>query len=247
MFKLCASFLIGVFMVQVACADGVPNSTKQLVVAVSEGWDSSTGKLQCYNRQSDGSWKPALSRSISVLFGRKGLAWGRGLYGQSEKGTHKREGDGRTPAGVFTIGKVFGYDSRLTVNPSYPYRQVGKWDAWPDDVKNPYYNKHIVIDPAKGVPSWFEKQKMRHGDDAYRFLLEIRHNADPPKPGYGSAIFFHTRRGPGRTTAGCTTMTRDDLLSVIRWLRPDSRAHYLTMPKAEYLKRARDWKLPSLP
>ena len=36
---------------------------------------------------------------------------------------------------------------------------------------------------------------MRSGDFAYHWLIEIRHNSDPPVPGAGSAIFFHIRRG----------------------------------------------------
>ena len=57
---------------------------------------------------------------------------------------------------------------------------------------------------------------MRSGDFAYRWLVEIRHNADPPVPGYGSAIFFHIRRGPSRPSAGCTTMAEKNLVELIR-------------------------------
>ena len=114
---------------------------------------------------------------------------------------------------------------------------------WIDDPKHPQYNKHVVVDP-KRVPEWFEKQKMRHGDFAYRWLIEVRHNADPPKPGAGSAIFFHTRRGPDRKTAGCTTMASADLIRVMQWLREDKRPQYTLLPKTEYAKRKKAWGLP---
>lgn len=247
MFKLIYTIFITFLFAEVANAEGIPSNIRQLVVGVGENWNSSGGRLQCFDRQSDGSWKPAFSRSIPVLFGKNGAAWGRGVFGQNERGNYKREGDRRTPAGLFKIGKVYGYDGSLGVNPRYPYRQVGPWDAWPDDVNNPYYNRHVVIDPKEGIPTWFEKQKMRHGDDAYRYLVEIRHNSDPPKPGNGSAIFFHTRRGPARTTFGCTTMARESLLAFMRWLRTDAQPHYLMLPRDEYIKIARSWKLPSLP
>ncbi len=214
----------------------------QMIVTTTDSWNSSTGKLQCYDRTRDG-WKPVFARPIPVLLGRNGLAWGRGLRGQGERGTQKREGDGRAPAGLFKIGKIYTYDAKLPSGAKYPFRTVSKWDAWVDDPDLPQYNQHVVVDP-KRVPEWFEKQKMRHGDFAYRWLIEVRHNADPPKPGCGSAIFFHTRRGPDRKTAGCTTMASADLIRVMQWLREDKRPQYALLPKTEYAKRKKAWRLP---
>ena len=57
---------------------------------------------------------------------------------------------------------------------------------------------------------------MRLGDHAYRWLIEIKHNSDPPKPGYGRAIFFHVRRGPERRTTGCTVMTLENLENTLQ-------------------------------
>ena len=217
----------------------------QMMVTIADSWDSTTGKLYCFDRTRDG-WKAAFDQPISVLLGRNGLAWGRGLRGQGEQGKHKREGDGRAPAGVFVIGKIYTYDSKLPAGANYPFRTVTKWDAWVDDPKLKEYNQHIVVDP-KRVPAWFESQKMRHGDAAYRWLIEVRHNSDPPKAGGGSAIFLHTRRGPNRTTAGCTTMESGNLVRVMRWLRSDQRPQYTVLPKAVYQSRQRAWKLPELP
>jgi L,D-peptidoglycan transpeptidase YkuD (ErfK/YbiS/YcfS/YnhG family) len=154
------------------------------------------------------------------------------------------ERDGRAPAGVFRIGKIYTYDSALPSGADYPFRTVSRADAWIDDVTHPNYNQHVVVDPAS-PPAWFEKQKMRHGDFAYRWLIEIRHNSDPPVPGAGSAIFFHIRRGVARPSAGCTTMAENDLVSLIQWLRADRRPHYALLPQSEYLAKWKDWGLPS--
>ena len=213
-----------------------------MIVTTTAGWNSSTGTMQCYDRTADG-WKPVFSKPIPVLLGRNGLAWGRGVRGQGEKGQHKREGDGRAPAGVFRIGKIYTHDKGLPRGASYPFRTITKWDAWVDDPKLAEYNRHVVVDP-KRVPDWFEKQKMRHGDAAYRWLIEVRHNADPPKPGAGSAIFFHTRRGPDRKTAGCTTMSSEDLIRLMQWLRADKHPQYTLLPRAEYAKYRAAWRLP---
>lgn len=216
----------------------------QMIVTIADGWNFSTGKLQCYDRTRSG-WKPAFAKPIDVLLGRNGMAWGRGVRGQSEEGKRKREGDGRAPAGVFKIGKIYTDDAKLPKGVKYPYRTITKWDAWVDDPNLAEYNRHVVVDP-NNVPSWFEKQKMRHGDFAYRWLIELRHNADPPKPGAGSAIFFHTRRGPTCKTAGCTTMSVADLTRVMRWLKAAKNPQYTLLPKSEYLKKRKAWNLPEL-
>jgi L,D-peptidoglycan transpeptidase YkuD (ErfK/YbiS/YcfS/YnhG family) len=218
------------------------SDVKQLIVSVAPSWDSNTGRLQCFERVGDG-WKPATA-AWSVLYGKNGLVWGRGLLGTSEPGTHKRERDGRAPAGVFRIGTIYTYDSALPSGAKFPFHTVGAGDAWVDDVNHPDYNRHVTIDPAN-PPPWFEKQKMRHGDFAYRWLVEIRHNSDPPVPGEGSAIFFHIRRGVTRPSAGCTTMAEADLVNLIRFLRAEKKPHYALLPRAEYEKKWKVWGLPS--
>lgn len=225
-----------------AAADPLGRNVEQLIVAVAPGWNSANGRLQCFQRAGD-SWKPA-SPAVPVLFGKNGLAWGCGVLGQDEPGVKKTERDKRAPAGVFRIGKIYTYDGALPTGASYPFRTVTEGDAWIDDASHPRYNQHVVIDP-RAPPPWFEKQKMRHGDFAYRWLVEIRHNADPPVPGGGSAIFFHIRRGVDRASAGCTTMAEGDLVGIIRWLREEKEPHYVLLPRAEYETRWRAWGLPS--
>jgi L,D-peptidoglycan transpeptidase YkuD (ErfK/YbiS/YcfS/YnhG family) len=218
--------------------DGV----SQLIVSVAPTWDSNTGKLQRFERDGRG-WK-AVGSAVPVLYGKNGLVWGRGVLGTDEPGRHKTERDGRAPAGVFRIGKIYTYDAALPKGADYPFHTVTKADAWIDDVNHPQYNQHVTVDPSN-PPAWFEKQKMRHGDFAYRWLVEIRHNADPPVANGGSAIFFHIRRGPQRPSAGCTTMAEENLVELIRWLRAGKRPHYALLPKSEYLAKWEAWGLPS--
>ncbi len=225
-----------------ALAGGLDPSVQQLIVSVAADWDASSGKMQFFERGS-GGWK-AVAPPIAVLYGKNGLVWGRGVLGTDEPGTHKQEHDGRAPAGVFHIGTIYTYDNALPEGAKYPFHTVGDGDAWVDDIHSPDYNKHVTIDPAN-PPPWFEKEKMRHGDFAYRWLVEIRHNSDPPVPNAGSAIFFHIRRGPARKTAGCTTMAEDDLVKLVRWLRADKHPDYALLPRGEYEAKWKAWGLPS--
>jgi len=221
---------------------GELDGVKQLVVSIAPTWDSTTGRLQCFERQGAG-WV-ASGPAWPVLYGKHGLAWGRGVLGTGAPGQHKVERDGRAPSGVFRIGKIYTYDSALPAGAKYPFHTVGAGDAWVDNVNSPDYNRHLTVDPAN-PPPWFAKQKMRHGDFAYRWLVEIRHNSDPPAAGAGSAIFFHIRRGPERPSAGCTTMAEGNLVTLIKWLRADQRPHYALLPRAEYEAKWKAWSLPS--
>jgi L,D-peptidoglycan transpeptidase YkuD (ErfK/YbiS/YcfS/YnhG family) len=204
-----------------AHADGVPNDCTQLIVGIAPDWNSMRGKLQLFERPT-----------------------GTGLAGQNESGLRKKERDGRAPAGVFQIGEVFGYNSNLPTGADYPYHRVTEADVWSDDPRSPNYNRHIVIDP-NNPPDNYTHEKMRSGDFAYRWLIEIRHNSDPPVPGAGSAIFFHIRRGVNRPTTGCTTMAEPDLVRIVTWLRVPRHPCYALLPAAEYDKKWQAWNLPA--
>ncbi len=223
----------------------IPDDCRQVIVSKTDGWSSFRATMQCYERENAKSpWIPVFQNEWPALLGRKGSAWGRGVsLPVHDKVSWKVEKDGKAPAGVFALGKLYGYAARPPEGSVWPYLQVGPWDAWVDDPKLPEYNKHVRVDPS-AVPAWFESQRMRLGDNAYKWLLEIRHNSNPPTAGYGSAIFFHVRRGPDKPTAGCTTMTQSDLEKMIRWLRPDRKPYYVLLPVAEYGQVRKEWKLP---
>ena len=244
---LCA--LLAVVLLTLASnarAAGVPDDCEQLIVAVAPDWENMRGELRRFERGAGGAWQP-VDEAIPVLFGKNGLAWGRGLAGQEESGRHKKERDGRAPAGVFRLGTIYTYDESLPPGADFPFHQVTAADAWIDDVTSPDYNRLVTIEDPAHPPPWFAKQKMRHNDFAYRWLVEIRHNSDPPVPNDGSAIFFHIRRGAARPTAGCTTMREEDLVALIKWLRAERHPCYALLPRAAYRAKEAAWNLPPLP
>jgi L,D-peptidoglycan transpeptidase YkuD (ErfK/YbiS/YcfS/YnhG family) len=224
-------------------AAGVPDDCTQLLLGVAPDWNALKGEMRFYERERGGPWKQH-GAAIAVLFGKNGLAWGTGVAGQDEPGLRKRERDGRAPAGVFRLGMVYTYDAQLPPGSDYPFHQVTEADVWSDDPRSPNYNRHIVIDP-KNPPDNYTHERMRSGDFAYRWLVEIRHNSDPPVPGAGSAIFFHIRRGVSRPTAGCTTMAEENLVRVIAWLREKAHPCYALLPASELKEKWQRWNLPA--
>lgn len=228
-------------------AQTVPANVRQIVVGLADSWNSTRGWILGYERaQANSPWQPAWVAPVPVLFGKNGLAWGRGLLPVPHGAggiPSKQEKDFRAPAGCFRIGMLFGYASAIPKGAQFPYYQITARDCWIDDIRHPDYNRHVTVN-VRNPPPWYEKQKMRLGDFAYEWLLEIRHNSDPPIPGAGSAIFFHIRRGPDHPSAGCTTMAKDQLLNLIRWLRAEKNPHYVLLPRAEYAVRQTAWRLP---
>jgi len=226
-----------------ATAEPLGAEVRQLILSIAPDWSSRQGTLQRFERGADGQWTK-VGEAVPVLYGKSGLAWGRGVRGENEPGTRKREGDGKTPAGAFVLGMIYGNDAGLPKGADFPYHQVTDADAWPDDPKNPFYNQHVAVDAAN-PPPWFKSQRMRTGDPAYRWRVEIRHNADPIEPGAGSATFFHIRRGETRPTSGCTTMAETALSELVIWLRVAAKPHYVVLPRAEYLRLWQAWGLPT--
>jgi L,D-peptidoglycan transpeptidase YkuD (ErfK/YbiS/YcfS/YnhG family) len=233
------------FLVALASAPAfeLPASSSQCLTGIADDWNSSTVTLRYYEK-SDGRWiqkgEPWQGR-----LGKSGLVWGLALHPVPSGAATKKEGDWRSPAGVFSIGGVWGYDSAIRKHPKLFYRQVTSRDLWVEDSASGNYNRHLILDHDPATP-WEKKQQMKQDDPAHALKLFIAHNA-PPKvmAGAGSSIFFHIwRAGGGKPTVGCTTMDERKLREFIARLDPGRRPLYVLLPQAEYDKFRAAWKLP---
>jgi len=153
-----------------------------------------------------GAWRSA-SPHLSALIGEKGFA---------PPGA-KKEGDIRTPSGIFALKRTFGY--ALEIPSRMPYRRVGKDDLWVDDVSSPDYNRWV----RRGHTSASSFEVMKLDDDRYKYGIIIEYNTDPVVRGAGSAIFIHVRRGEGMPTLGCVALSEEDILKVLLWLDPAAK------------------------
>jgi len=228
-------------------APRVPDSVRQLVVGIAADWNAPRARLMAFSRAAPGApWQAAWTSPRPVNLGKGGLAWGNGVlpvpHGQPGIPS-KREKDQRAPAGLFRIGTLYGYQPDSLPGLRLPTYRVTARDCWIDDPASPDYNRHVTVDPAQ-PPPWYAKARMKPGDFAYEFLLEIRHNADPALAGQGSAIFFHIRRGPDTPSHGCTTMARPDLVNLLNWLDARANPHYLLLPREAYQTYQTLWGLP---
>jgi L,D-peptidoglycan transpeptidase YkuD (ErfK/YbiS/YcfS/YnhG family) len=248
MYRLVALFFtawMAASMGAVADENRLGLDARQMIVCLAPDSSAFEGTLQLFSRAASGQWRPD-GDPWPVLFGRGGLAWGRGLH-PPQAGLQKRDGDHRNPAGLFKIGMVLGYAPGLPAGAKgWTYHQVTDRDAWIDDpALSPLpYNHLYTLPPDAPLPAWWEKEHMHLDDDAYQWLVLIEHNYDHPVPDAGNEIFFHVRRGDHYRTAGCTTMKLDDLEHLIKWLQPGSNAMLAELTRADYARVWNDWHLP---
>lgn len=234
-----------------ACATGAAPSqswrdARQMVLVLTDGWDATTGTLQRYEFR-DGRWQSAAA-AAPIAVGRHGAAWGTGLHPAQADGPQKQEGDGRAPAGVFTLGDAFGYAAQADT--AMPYKPMHATSYCIDVPDSPLYNRIIDTreegeDAAKGSTEPMRLDLRNDGDPRYRNGLVIGHNASAA-PGAGSCIFAHLWRTPGEPTAGCTAMAPETMDGLLAWLRPDARPVFVLLPRAEYARLAHDWQLPEI-
>lgn len=156
-----------------------------------------------------------------VAFERKESNWnvkqgpvqvGIGVNGFAVAG-EKREGDGKSPTGIFRLGKLFSYEklqSTLLEN-----QQTTTADKWIDDPNSDQYNMHV-----QGATDAKSFENLLLKSDAYKYCMVIEYNTNPIIKGAGSAIFFHLAVKKPVFTAGCVAIDEANMKVMINWLDP---------------------------
>ena len=222
----------------------------QLVVVTTTGWDSITGALHRFVRDDTrASWRRE-GAAVPIVVGRTGLAWGAGFDRNATRaapvaGPLKREGDGRSPAGVFPIPTAFGFaptDSMRWVR--LPYRMLTPATECVDDTASVHYNAVVERSDVSSV-DWRSSERMREVAP-YRLGLIVGYNDAPAVKARGSCIFFHIWSGPRAPTVGCTALDAEGLERLVAWLDPRARPVVVQLPAAVYAELRGEWRLPVL-
>ncbi len=176
---------------------------RQLITVEAASTRTTYVELRTWKRV-NACWKP-VAGPFQARVGKNGLSSGR------------REGDGTTPAGTFTIGATM-YGNAANPGVRYRYRRLRCGDWWSEDPTSPTYNTFQHVRCRKAPPFKVETPGMWQQPRAYPYLAVIGFNVRPVVPGRGSGIFLHAQTG-GPTT-GCIGLERDALARVLRWLDP---------------------------
>lgn len=220
--------------------------SRQLVLVTVPDWNAAQGTLRRYERTA-GHWRE-VGDARPVMIGRSGAAWGSGLHPSRQTGPGKREGDGRAPAGVFRIGRAFGYAAQAATALPYDPMQASHYCI--DVNESPLYN--TIVDArvvgAQAVAGSTEPMRRdihAGGDQRYRQGFVIEHNTSR-QPAAGSCIFAHLWKSPADATAGCTAMDASTMSDLLAWLRPEHQPLFVLMPVQEYARLQSQWQLPAI-
>jgi hypothetical protein len=154
----------------------------QLIVVVTHGWDAGRGELHRFERLGDG-WHE-VGAPVPVALGSAGLGWGRGLHPEAPRGEpRKKEGDRRSPAGLFELGPTYDAADLVCV----------------DDPASPDYNR--VVPRGRG-----EDMKL------YRRAVFVAHNPGGAR-GEGSCIFLHDGDSPTVGCTAMAPAALDELVA----------------------------------
>jgi L,D-peptidoglycan transpeptidase YkuD (ErfK/YbiS/YcfS/YnhG family) len=219
------------------------DASRQLVVVITPSWTSTVGTMTQFGRATQNSAWDRLGSSVPIVVGRTGIAWGVGFDNASTDGPHKREGDGKSPAGIFPLDTAFGFAPRDSVRTvRLPYVQLLPTTDCVDDTASTQYNT-VVDKAAVSRVDWNSAEHMREVPQ-YRIGVIVGYNASPPVKGRGSCIFLHIWAGPASRTAGCTAFDEAKLFEMMAWLDPLKRPLLVQLTAAEYEKLRVKWKLP---
>jgi L,D-peptidoglycan transpeptidase YkuD (ErfK/YbiS/YcfS/YnhG family) len=192
---LLTSSLVGLPSAAAAVRCDVRGATAAHVIDVTSSGSNAT--VRGCQRQADGSYVQA----VGPYSGRVG-------YNGVISAASKREGDGRTPAGVYGMRSGFGALANPGLARSWTV-MTGN-DFWVDDSLSSYYNTH-QRGPANG--RWTSAEKLLNRP-AYDYAQVIGYN-ETRTPYRGSAIFLHV--STGGATAGCVSLPSSSLVALMRW------------------------------
>jgi len=175
------------------------NASQILVIA--QLGEKTTAWVSMHEKNSAGDWEQIIT--TPGLIGKNGLG-------------KTREGDAKTPVGIFHFNKAFGIlpDPQCAI----PYTQVDENIYWSGDA-NYKYNQLIDI---RDFPN-LNKNDSEHLIDyifEYKYALNISYNENGTA-GAGSAIFLHCFGAKKTWTGGCVAIPQAQMLKVMQTVKPE--------------------------
>jgi L,D-peptidoglycan transpeptidase YkuD (ErfK/YbiS/YcfS/YnhG family) len=125
----------------------------------------------------------------------------------------KKEGDGFTPSGIFSLGSLYYRPDRIKKINSFfkpiPIKSNMFWSDYPD---SKYYNKLLYYEDTSC-------ERLHRKDNTYDIILVINYNINPIIKNKGSAIFIHLAKKNFSPTAGCIALKKNCLLDILKYLK----------------------------
>ncbi len=208
-------------------------NARQLVLVVAGDWKASRAGLARYERETTGSpWK-RVGEPEACALGRNGLGWGKGLAPNPDKGPQKREGDGKTPAGVFSLPGAFGSlaaQDAAAMGVALPFTRITPGLVCVTDPASASFNR--LTDKSAADVSRYDRMNRDSGVNALGAV--IGHNLTDPAPKAGSCVFLNISEGQGKATGGSVGCPASAVKNILTWLDPRKNPVIVILPQEEY-------------
>tara|TARA_Y100000768_G_scaffold299854_1_gene233615 strand:+ start:184 stop:678 length:495 start_codon:yes stop_codon:yes gene_type:complete len=131
---------------------------------------------------------------------------------------NKKEGDKKTPKGIFKIENLYFRKDRLKKPlTSLNCIEIKKSMGWCNDIRvTKKYNKLIKINRK------ISHEKLLRKDHKYDLLIPIKYNFKKSIIGQGSCIFIHLTKD-FKPTAGCVALIKKDFLIMLKLIKKNSK------------------------
>jgi len=142
----------------------------------------------------------------------------RCCIGKRGSAKNKKEGDKKTPIGLFGIENLYYRKDRKN-KPSTLLKcvEIKKNMGWCNDIDFPKkYNKLIKTEKK------IKHEKLKRKDHKYDLLIPIKYNFKKPISGLGSCIFIHLTKDY-KPTAGCVALKKNDFLIMLKLIKKNSK------------------------
>ena len=190
-----------------------------LFLTIQDPGDTTTCRFYAYTKE-DGEWKEEFK--VAGYVGRSGIA----------DAANRVEGDGTSPAGVYSFGMLFGIQD----NPGglqREYKKVDEDDYWDGDRNSDTYNQHVR---GSEMPDTWNAAASEHLIDykySYNYAAMVNYNVNPTIKGKGSAIFLHCTHPGSLYSAGCISIPESKMIRALRLI--NDQAYIVLVRSAEDL------------
>ena len=139
--------------------------------------------------------------------------------GKKGKTKNKKEGDKKTPKGIFGLGDLYyRADKKKPPETKLNCVKIKKDMGWCDDINSKKYNKLIKIN--KNFK--FSYENLYRKDKIYDYFIVINYNTKKPKKNKGSAIFLHLTLN-FRKTLGCIALEEKKFLILAKLINKSTK------------------------
>jgi L,D-peptidoglycan transpeptidase YkuD (ErfK/YbiS/YcfS/YnhG family) len=174
-------------------------NARRLVLVTAASMNDIAATMRLYERASANAAWHALDATEPATIGKAGMGWSQFFTRLARRGEPlKVEGDKRTPAGIYPIGRSFG----ILASSRPDYLHVTSDTICVHDLSSPAYN--TIASRARVGPA-VHAENMSRILPMYRRGLLVDYPTDARKQA-GSCIFIHVWRSPTTGTAGCVAV-----------------------------------------